>query len=145
MKCTGLKAYFPYLCLLQFSSDGAAPLQPPPRLAATLRDDFCFFPTKCEARTVGGPGAAVFPRGTRCTASRQGMGGHSEEGKSLMALSTIADPGHAGVTGTAQPRGNLLVRMRVLFAQLLQVRGWLDTLAEYRGELIPLASQAVVI
>lgn len=54
----------------------------PPRLAAILRRLGLIGLFVVEA--VGGPGAAVLPRGTRCTASFHGICGDSDEGKSLM-------------------------------------------------------------
>ena len=69
-----------YLCALSSSPAFSRPLLPL-RFAANL-NDFCFF----ECCAVGGPGAFVFPSGTRCTASPHGMRGLSEDGKSLILL-----------------------------------------------------------
>lgn len=120
-----------YLCVVWLSTGGVLL---PPRLAAILRRFFWLF-VFCPAKTVwfGGPGAAVLPRGTRCTASRHGIRGHSEEGKSLMALTALC------AVRLLCNKTNTCLEMKCACAELtpsaeLRGRIWLATLVVFRGK-----------
>ena len=132
--------------LLWSSSEAGPPLLLLRLFSADLR--CVFLPgERIAAPRTGGPGAAVLDSGTQETASRHGIGGHLEEGKSAIFKNLLSCPRARGEReGAAAKQRNTRGWQRyfpIAHAQVQRVgrenaeRGaWRATLAESRGRRV---------
>lgn len=129
-----IKARFTHLCVLWSLLAAAAGELLLPRLAAIWRR--LGFIGLFVVETVGGPGAAVLPRGTRCTASFHGICGLSDEGKSLMfgAVSRAPRTGRHVLDCVRMCDIAKNFRVQSELSDLRLSREWLATLAAFRGK-----------